>query len=79
MAWYGSRREAILAGEKLTPQNREEAILMGLIEPATEKEVALLESVKKTQKDIPVVETVPEEEVVEEAPKPKRKPKKKEE
>lgn len=78
MAWYASRREAILAGEDLTPQNREEAVLMGLAEPMNEKEVKLLESIKKRPAKIKV-ETTTTDEIVEEAPKPKAKKKAKKE
>ena len=71
MAWYKSRREAILAGVKLTPQNREEAVLMGMVQPISENEVKLLES---------VTESAPEpKETIEEEPKPKRKRTKKSE
>ena len=73
MAWYKSRREAILAGVKLTPQNREEAVLMGMVQPISENEVKLLDSLKEG------TEAVVETETVEEDPKTKRKRTKKSE
>lgn len=80
MAWYKSRREAILAGVKLTPQNREEAVLMGLVQPISENEVKLLESLKEGNETVVETESASElKEMLEEEPKPKRKRTKKSE
>lgn len=74
MAWYKSRREAILAGVKLTPQNREEAVLMGQVEPISENEVKLLEAFKEGRETIAKIDSASElEELLDEEEKPKRK------
>ena len=74
MAWYKSRREAILAGVKLTPQNREEAVLMGQVDPISENEVKLLESVKEVRETTSDIYSASElEELLDEEVKPKRK------
>ena len=80
MAWYKSRREAILAGVKLTPQNREEAVLMGLVKPISENEVKLLESLKEGNETVVETESASElKEMLDEESKPKRKRTKKSE
>ena len=80
MAWYKSRREAILAGVKLTPQNREEAVLMGLVKPISENEVKLLESLKEGNETAVETESASElKEMLDEESKPKRKRTKKSE
>ena len=74
MAWYKSRREAILAGVKLTPQNREEAVLMGQVQPISENEMKLLEFIKEGHETIVETESASElEELLDEEEKPKRK------
>ncbi len=74
MAWYKSRREAILAGVKLTPQNREEAVLMGLTKPISENEVKLLELLKEENEAVVEMESASElKEMLDEEQKTKRK------